>query len=401
MKTNWKWVAMLLAASMTFTACSEDDPDTPTPDPTPGEETSTELKGEITDNLTLESGKEYTLSGGVHVKAGATLTIEPGVVITAVHDDDADYFLIEQGAKIDAQGTAENPIVMTSENKEPGAWGGIHICGYAHTNAEGGTGSSEIGNATYGGDNDADNSGTLRYIRLEYTGFAFDEEHESNGISFYGVGNGTTVDHCQVYKGKDDGFEFFGGSVNVKHLVATDCGDDSFDWTEGWNGKAQFLVATQEDADCDCLMECDNNGDNNAAEPVAHPVLANVTLIGNGSESRGVHFRAGTQVELYNALVSGKTPAIEVETELTETSLADGTSVLSHVSLSGEVASELGIYTNDMFAEGEGNLTNQELPTTAVGTTEGGATPSDSFFESADYKGAISSDNDWTSGWTL
>ena len=116
---------------------------------------------------------------------------------------------------------------------------------------------------------------------------------------------------------------------------------------------------------------------------------------------RGVHFRAGTQVELYNALVSGKTPAIEVETELTETALADGTSVLSHVSLSGEVASELGIYTNDMFTEGEGNLTNQELPTTAVGTTEGGATPSDSFFESADYKGAISSDNDWTSGWTL
>ena len=160
MKTNGKWVAMLLSASMTFTACSEDDPDTPTPDPTPGEETSTELKGEITDNLTLESGKEYTLSGGVHVKAGATLTIEPGVVITAVHDDDADYFLIEQGAKIDAQGTAENPIVMTSESKEPGAWGGIHICGYAHTNAEGGTGSSEIGNATYGGDNDADNSGT-------------------------------------------------------------------------------------------------------------------------------------------------------------------------------------------------------------------------------------------------
>ena len=401
MKTNWKWVAMLLAASMTFTACSDDDDDNVVPTPEP--EVSTELTGEITENMTLESGKEYTLSGGVHVKAGATLTIEPGVTLTAVHDDVVDYILIEQGAKIDARGTAENPIIMTSESKEPKAWGGIHICGYAHTNAEGGTGKSEIGDANYGGDNDADNSGTLQYIRLEYTGYAFDEEHESNGISFYGVGNGTTVDHCQVYKGADDGFEFFGGSVNVKYLVATDCEDDSFDWTEGWNGKGQFLVATQaSDADCDCLMECDNNGNNFAATPVAHPILANVTLIGNGSDSQGIRLRAGTQVELYNALVSGKTLPLTVETTETETALADGTSILNNVSLNGEVDSENGIYTNDLFAaEGTGNLTNQDLSADMVGTTEGGATPTDAFFDSADYRGAIPADNNWTTGWTL
>ena len=101
-----------------------------------------------------------------------------------------DYILVKQGAKINAIGTADNPIVMTAELEEAGAWGGIHICGRAHTNAEGGVGSSEIGNATYGGTDDSDNSGTLRYIRLEYTGYAFDEEHEANGISFYGVGNG-------------------------------------------------------------------------------------------------------------------------------------------------------------------------------------------------------------------
>ena len=89
---------------------------------------------------------------------------------------------------------------MTSEKEEPGAWGAIHICGRAHTNAEGGKGSSEIGGAVYGGNDDADNSGTLQYIRLEYTGFAFDEEHEANGISFYGVGNGTIVDHCKPTK---------------------------------------------------------------------------------------------------------------------------------------------------------------------------------------------------------
>lgn len=402
MKTNWKWVAMLLAASMTFTACSDDNNDEPTPNPDPTPGVTNELSENITEDMILEAGQEYTLNGGIHVTNGATLTIEPGVTITAVHDDQVDYILVEQGAQINAVGTAENPIVMTSESKESGAWGGLHICGYAHTNAEGGTGSSEIGGAAYGGDDDADNSGTLQYVRLEYTGYAFDEEHESNGISFYGVGNGTTVDHCQVYGGADDGFEFFGGSVNVKYLVATDCEDDSFDWTEGWNGKGQFLVATQaSDVDSDCLMECDNNGNNYAATPVAHPVLANLTLIGNGGDAQGIRLRAGTQVELYNALVSGKALPLTVETTETEQALADGTSIINNVSLSGELTSEEGIYTNDMFVEGEGNLTNQELPTTVVSTTEGGATPSDSFFESADYRGAVSSDNDWTSGWTL
>ena len=402
MKTNWKWVAMLLAASMTFTACSDDDNNEPNPNPNPTPEVTNELSENITEDMTLEAGQEYTLNGGIHVTNGATLTIEPGVTITAIHDDQVDYILVEQGAKINAVGTADEPIIMTSESKEPKAWGGLHICGYAHTNAEGGTGSSEIGAAAYGGDNDADNSGTLQYVRLEYTGYAFDEEHESNGISFYGVGNGTTVDHCQVYKGADDGFEFFGGSVNVKYLVATDCEDDSFDWTEGWNGKGQFLVATQSaNADCDCLMECDNNGNNFAAEPIAHPVLANLTLIGNGGDAQGIRLRAGTQVELYNAMISGKALPLTVETTETEQALADGTSIIRNVSLSGELTSEEGIYTNEMFAAGEGNLTNQELPTTAVGTTEGGTTPSDSFFETADYKGAVSEDNDWTAGWTL
>ena len=396
MKTNWKWAACFCAACVMFTACDDDNSDIIPPTD------EYELTGTISEDLTLEAGQNYTLSGGVHVTAGATLTIPAGVTITAVYDDVVDYILIEQGAKIDAQGTAENPIIMTSEHKEPTAWGGLHICGYAHTNVQGGTGSSEIGDATYGGENDADNSGILRYIRLEYTGYAFDEEHESNGISFYGVGNGTTVDHCQVYMGADDGFEFFGGSVNVKYLVATDCEDDSFDWTEGWNGKGQFLVATQSDgSEGDCLMECDNNGTNAELTPIAHPILANVTLIGNNGDAQGVRLRAGTQVELYNALISGKALPLTVETTQTENYLADGTSKLEYVSLSGEVDSENGIYTNSMFAAATGNLTTQTLPNSYVGTTAGGETISDSFFDVANYRGAVTEDNDWTEGWTL
>lgn len=415
MRKNWKFAAMTLVAGMALftTACSSDnDPAANTGNGNTegngnGTEESYVLDKDITENVTLETGKNYTLNGGIHVKAGATLTIQPGVTITAKHDGTVDYILVEQGAKIDAQGTASQPIVMTSEKKEAGAWGGLHICGYAHTNN--GSGSSEIGNAPYGGNNDADNSGTLKYIRLEYTGYAFDEEHEANGVSFYGVGNGTTVEHLQAYKGSDDGFEFFGGSVNVKYLVTTSCSDDSFDWTEGWNGKAQFLVAYQEGETslgyaCDCLMECDNNGTNFAATPVAHPVIANATLIGNGGEAQGVRLRAGTEVELYNTIITGKGKALTVETDETENALKNGTSKLEYVAIAGELSSKQGIYTNADFVQATGNLDNQTFTwnNKYVGTLDGGKDLSaDSFFTSTDYKGAVKSGEDWTEGWTL
>ncbi len=312
-----------------------------------GDETSANaveiLKGELTANKTLLKDKVYALSGEYIVKTGATLTIQEGVKIVAKTDDESvDYILVQQGAKIEAVGTKENPIIMTSDKKESGAWGGLHICGKAHTNAENGEGTSEIGNAAYGGSVDNDNSGTLKYIRLENTGYALDSEHEANGISFYGVGNGTTVEYVQAYNGSDDGFEFFGGSVDVKHMVVTNCSDDSFDWTEGWNGRGQFLVAYQEAKetlgfDCDCLMECDNNGKNFAATPVACPTLANLTLIGNGGEKQGVRLRAGTQVKMYNALISGKGKCLTTETTETEKALVDGTSVLNYVTLATDI----------------------------------------------------------------
>ena len=394
----------MMVSTAAFVSCSDDEDTAQGTQPT-----TADLQGEYTSDLVLEANQSYTLSGGVHIKSGARLVIPEGVTITAVDDDTPDYILIEQGARIEANGTATNPIVMTSQLKEAGAWGGIHICGRAHTNAEGGIGRSEIGNATYGGNDDNDNSGTLRYVRLEYTGFALDEEHEANGISFYGVGNGTTVEYCQAYKGSDDGFEFFGGSVNVRNMVATSCSDDSFDWTEGWNGKAQFLVAYQENEstlgyDCDCLMECDNNGDNNQATPVAHPVIANVTLIGNDGDAQGVRLREGTEVELYNAIITGKALPLTVESAGTENALADGTSVLEYVALGGVLNSNENIYTNDMFAAAAGNLTDQTFSFTNdyVGTVDGGKDLSaDSFFTQTDYKGAVSASNEWTDGWTL
>lgn len=407
MKSQIKFLTAAVIASMAFaTACNNNTDNKPDDTTLKGEiPTGTTLTGNITANATLTSGSSYKLSGGLHVKAGNTLTIEPGVTVVAVDDDAPDYILIEQGAKIDAQGTASNPIVMTSELKKSGAWGGIHICGRAHTNAGEGV-LSEIGNAPYGGSDDSDNSGTLRYIRLEYTGFALDEEHEANGISFYGVGNGTTVEYVQAYKGSDDGFEFFGGSVNVKHMVVTDCTDDSFDWTEGWNGRGQFLVAYQSgEEECDCLMECDNNGNNFDATPVAHPILSNLTLVGDNSanNTRGIRLRAGTQAEIYNSIITGKAKCITLETEQTEQALLSGTSKLQHIAMSSDLDSENGIYTAEMFAAATGNSTDyvNALANDYVGTISGGVTPDDPFFTRVDHKGAVSASDDWTSGWTL
>ena len=362
---NRKLFSMALLAGMTFFAACSDDETTNNGDNN-GIADGTTLSGTVTEDVTLKSGNTYKLSGAYTVEEGATLNIEPGVKIISVYDDNVDYILVKQGAKINAKGTADAPIVMTSEKEEAGAWGGIHICGRAHTNAEGGKGSSEIGGAEYGGNDDKDNSGTLQYVRLEYTGYAFDEEHEANGISFYGVGNGTTVDHCVAYKGSDDGFEFFGGSVNISNMVVISCSDDSFDWTEGWNGTATDLVAYQEAEatlgyDCDCLIEADNNENNYSATPIAHPTLKNLILVGNGGSKQGVRLRRGTQVTMDNAQICGKGKALTVESTETETALTDGTSSIINTTIANDVDSEKGIYTNDVFAAAEGNKVDANL----------------------------------------
>lgn len=413
-------MAFCAATCTMFTACDDDDDDDDaTTDTTTSDEDSTALAdgstliGTTTEDVTLAANCTYYLSGEYIVEAGATLYIEEGVTIIAKDDDITDYFLIKQGAQINAQGTASNPIVMTSQSTEAGAWGGIHICGYAHTNTDGGSGLSEIGDASYGGDNDDDNSGILRYIRIEYSGFALDEEHEANGFTFYGVGRGTTVEYCQAYKGSDDGFEFFGGSVNVKYCVSTSCSDDAFDWTEGWDGYAQFLIAYQEDSetlgyDCDCLLECDNNGTSNDAKPVAHPILANLTLVGNNSSDnkRGVRLRAGTQVELRNSIITGKDKSITIATEGTSTSFDEGVSVLEGNYVSTELINEEdGAYDNDAFVAA-GNTVDTDGTYIALTNYYYGTISStvsidaDDFFTATSYAGALSSTDDWTEGWT-
>lgn len=368
MKTvNLKVCTLALAAGMSFFAsCTDSDNNDNGGENGNTVENGATLKGTITTDVTLKAGNSYKLSGEYIVESGATLNIQEGVTITAIGDDDiVDYILVKQGGKINAVGTADKPIVMTSDLTQPGAWGGIHICGKAQTNV--GSGVSEIGDATYGGNNDADNSGTLKYLRVEYSGYAFNPEKEANGITFYGVGNGTTVSHCEAYKGSDDGFEFFGGAVNISNMVAVSCSDDSFDWTEGWRGTATNLVAYQEPQatlgyDCDCLIEADNYENNFTAAPIAHPVLKNLIFVGNGSteNKRGIRLRRGTQVSIDNAKVCGKKNAVTLESEETENALLAGTSKLKNMTVDTPLKSDKGIYTNEAFTEA-GNTVDANL----------------------------------------
>ncbi|MDR0393704.1 MAG: hypothetical protein LBH77_00950 [Tannerella sp.] len=412
MKRNlFAWSAVL-SASLLFVHC--DDRNELGVDPDPAETDDPVLKGELTKEKTLLAGKTYSLVGGYQVKNGGNLIVEEGVTIVATRtiDGQPDYIIIEQGGKINVKGTKEKPVVMTSKKEEAGAWGGLHICGRAPVNLSGGRGLSEIGDAPFGGSDPNDNSGSLRYVRLEYTGFAFSETKESNGVTFYGVGSGTTVEYVQVYKGADDGFEWFGGTVNAKYLVSTGSEDDSFDWTDGWIGKGQFWIAYQDQAapgsdgtaNGDCLIEADNREDNFANVPVSNPTLSNLTLVGNNDtnkQKRGVRLRAGTRIRLYNTLVAGKPNSLTTATTETEQGFINGESVVEHLwadnGFTYENGAELALDTKT----GNAVDRNIEFKNGFVGVIDGGAdlSSTDNFFTRAMYKGAVHASDDWTEGW--
>lgn len=396
-------LSMALCASVACVSCSDDDNGNNNGnDGNSGNVEvmkGNELNGITSKDVTLKQGQTYKLTGKLQIKAPGKLTIEPGVKIISAYTDNISYILIEQGAQIHAVGTAQEPIVMTAERKEAGSWGGLHICGKASINVEGGQGKSEIGNAVYGGTNDQDNSGKLKYIRMEYTGQSLSSDTESNGITFYGVGSGTEASYLQICDGNDDGIEFFGGTVNVDHAIVENCGDDSFDWTEGWRGQGSYWIAYQaEGADCDCLIEADNNGDNMVASPFSHPVLKNLTLIGNkntGAKAAGIKLRAGTHATIENAVVTGKTNDLWVETSETGNFLVNNPNSLKNIGITSPSVLVKQVegdatnpYTNELFVN-NGNTTGETFTFTNkyVGMFNG--------------KGALDASNLWTAGWTI
>lgn len=393
-----------------------------------------ELSGNITSDIILTSDNCYLLDGGVSVADGVTLTIEAGTIIEAGKTTSGifSYLLINQGAKIIAEGTAEEPIVFTSNKAtpNPGDWGGLIIAGKAPIN-RGTTATAEVANISYGGTDASDNSGIIRYVRLEYTGGRINSDSEYNGLSLYGVGNGTTLEYIQTYLGNDDGIEFYGGTVDLKYAVVTGAQDDSFDWTDGWVGRGQFWLVQQTTLEGDKGIEADNLSSSPDAIPFSYPTLSNITLIGaedGDGENKGIEFRAGTKVAAYNMIIKGfPGKGIEVDDDQTIANLNAGdiqvrNSVidninafdLDHGTATVDLA-DFSLYSNysldgsgaPFYNSGTAIPTSFNLDGIRSSFQDNAIDPStlDSWFTSASFIGAVNTANtvntseDWTIDW--
>lgn len=322
-------LAALLSASMLF-SCSEDDVAPVIIDNGGIEfelpEGAVGIGGVLTENLTLSANTRYILTEALLVPDNITLNIEAGTKVEALVSDDI-YIAIQQGGTINANGTAANPIVLTSFRTNPrsGDWGGLIVLGKAPINSVADlatqTSTSEIGNLPYGGNVANDNSGVIRYVRVEYSGGSASGSTENNGFSFYGVGNGTTVEFIQAHAGADDGVEFFGGTVNASNIVVTDCEDDSVDWTEGFTG-ALTDVYISHGSTHDKGIEADgfNTDLGNLSSPVffSAPTVTNITIDGSAdADDEAVRLRAGTRATINNIVINDFQEGFDLDDEAT------------------------------------------------------------------------------------
>jgi hypothetical protein len=429
-----KFLTMLaVAAVVVATGCSKSDDDDEGTTPT-----NTVIQGNITENRTLTADKKWTLKGYVYVLDKVTLTIEPGTVIVGDVDVKA-ALCVERGGKLVAEGTAEKPIVFTSGkaagSRAPGDWGGIVLLGRAKTNRsatpviEGGL------DRPYGGSDDADNSGSLKYVRIEFAGIAAFAGSEINGLTLGGVGSGTKLENIQVSYGNDDGYEFFGGTVSGKRMISYSSSDDDFDFDFGYTGKIQYGVVikdpnTVDNGDDNNGIECDNDGSGTTTALLTRPNLSNFTFVGpNGASTNTRHkygnrFRRATQFSLRNSIIMGyNTGGFVMESNETATGYKNDASAfknnLVHAVINPYIGVTAIIASADVKikAESEGCITytdpanikltnpfNISAPdiTPATGSpalTGADFAGMDSFFETTTFRGAVGTTN-WMTGWT-
>ena len=403
------------------------------------------IRGRIAGDTTWDAGSYWVLRGAVFVDAPARLTIDAGTEIFGEFATNG-TLIIARGAQILANGTAAAPIVFSSDQPigERGRadWGGLIINGRAPLNVPGGEGVGEGDTGTYGGNYPEDDSGHLRYVRVEFAGTEFSPDNELNGIAFQGVGSGTEVDHVMVKYNKDDGLEFFGGTVAVKHVVLQGIADDSVDWTDGWTGKGQFIIVMQSGDDADQGIEADNNGDNNNLTPRSNPTLYNLTLIGDpdtehGSESDiGMLLREGTSATIRNFIVLGfKEASVDIDHAATFEQVDNGSLTLGSGIIHGNclvsrcdgqfrpdsddaaasittkdfVTGSTNVSFVDPLLADPFNLSNPNYQPAAGSPALTGAVapaipPNDGFFDVANFIGAVGpaggGQDAWWQGWT-
>ena len=286
-----KLIVSLSILALTFTGCSTTD-DEETLQPIEGE-----ITGSITTNKTYAFGN-YTLSGIVTIESGVTVTFDAGSKITANANNGVDALVVKAGGKLIINGTASQPVVFTEPSATPGSWGGIIMYGDAPINGSGATTTrtSEDGlNLPYGGSNPTHNGGALRHVRVEYAGKKItDGTSEMNGFSFYSVGSGTVLDHLVSYKGADDGFEWYGGTVSGTNLISFGNYDDSFDWQDGWQGQNNSNWYVYQEGIGNFGMEIEASNNDNAY----FPKIANITL----KRAPGTVTEGGSSAAEYDAI---------------------------------------------------------------------------------------------------
>jgi hypothetical protein len=340
------------------------------------------LSGTYTEDLTLDANNTYKLNGPLIMSNGTTLTIPAGMTIEALASEADVYIAISQGAKLVANGTPNNPIIFTSDASSPAAgdWGGLIILGKAPINSVTGTATatSEIASLPYGGNVADDNSGSLNYVRVEYSGGAADGQSENNGFSFYGVGSGTVVNYIQAYAGKDDGIEFFGGTVSASFISVINAEDDSVDWTEGFSGTLTNVYISNRTTD-DKAIEADgyNTDFSNATGVFSKPTVNNLTIVGQGTtagHSEAIRLRAGTQGIFSNVHITGYVEGFDLD------DLDTGNGVVSNdlqvtnvtfIDVSTNLKNDTTVtFTDADFYTGEGSGTATDYATWGAGWTK-------------------------------
>ncbi len=382
-KSLLKLFAFIAVSAIVTTSCTSNE-ETPTQCPCTFSLNENDLKGTICEGVVnLDPTITYKLTGKLQINDGATLTIPAGTRIVATGQTSA-YIAVAQGGKLNVKGTATNPVVMTSGQTTPAAgdWGGLVICGRAPINSingGAGTAQSEVADLTYGGTISNDNSGSIKYLRIEYAGAAFSATKEFNGVSLFGVGSGTTFQNVETYRGADDGFEFFGGSVNTSNLISIGNEDDAFDWTEGWNGTNNNWFGKLDFGKGNRGIEADNYEFGFANTPISNPTINNITLIGAGitadatiyPENQAFKFRRGTKSIVDNAYISGWKTGIDVEHDetisfvgtllkVTNITFTDIATLKKGKKTDGSVADVTAVYTEaTSVATGAGNGASQ------------------------------------------
>jgi hypothetical protein len=473
MKKSYQvWAVLIGLVLVTFASCKKDNNEEEDPNATTyieqnGVVTVTD-KGKGTGTMTWTKDKVWVLNGFVFVNSGQVLTIEAGTVIKGKpgQEADASAFIVARGGKVIANGTFAEPIIFTAEadqlngnigNDQRGLWGGVILLGSALLNSDPGESAIEGIPTTeprglYGGSNDADDSGVLRYVSIRHGGTDIGEGNEINGLTLGGVGSGTTLEYIEVIANKDDGVEFFGGKPNLKYCIVALVGDDSYDYDEGFRGNGQFWVAIQDETGGagDRLGEHDGGTDPETGQPYTIPHIYNATYIGRGAAAgkRVITFRDNAGGHYVNSIFANQGKGIDVEILIGDQhsfkQFEDGNLTVQN-SIFSDVADGLntGIFklsfSGDSVDAGGNKVTDEDgnqLPTqallakvdanqptwqasfsgknNAVATglvsasnpipasgADNGVAPTDNWFDNVTYQGAFEPGGaNWAAGWT-